>query len=150
MNSLKTWDEFAIRNRKSILSASKGKSQIGDLSDDPLSARLKRRQLFQQRQDVVPCLENNERRQFCVLVRAGNGIDFVPPNLPLPPPSNQSAPQYEKGLPDGFYRYNSSSGNEYVGYWKGSKRHGFGTAKVNHLYIFLHSWCWHSSLDIIV
>ena len=132
VNSLKTWDEYAMRNRKTILSASKAKTpQSGELSDDPLSARLKRRQLFQQRQEVVPCLENNERRQFCVLVRAVNGIDFVPPNLPPPPPSNQSAQQYKKGLPDGFYKYKSSSGNEYVGYWKNSKRHGFGTAKVS-------------------
>lgn len=132
VNSLKVWDEYAIRTRKTMVKSSKAQaSQLNEQSSDPLSARLSRRQIFQQRNDVAP-LENIERRQHRVLVRASNGIDFVPPALPPSlPSSNQDASIFRKGAPDGFYQYKSSSGNEFVGYWKDGKRHGFGTAKVS-------------------
>jgi hypothetical protein len=136
-NSLKAWDEFANRTRKTMLRANKLQAQqtVG-LSNDPLSARLSRRQLFQQRRDIAPLENNNERRQLRVLVRAKNGIDFVPPSLPPPLPSNNQSgvPLFKKGSPDGFYRYKSSSGNEYTGQWRDGKRHGFGTATVRLLH----------------
>ena len=132
VNSLKVWDEYAIRARKTMVKSSKAKaSQLNEQSSDPLSARLSRRQIFQQRNDVAP-LENIERRQHRVLVRASNGIDFVPPVLPPSlPSSNQDVSTFRRGAPDGFYQYKSSSGNEFVGHWKDGKRHGFGTAKVS-------------------
>jgi hypothetical protein len=137
VHSLKVWDEYAIRNRKIILSACKSKTpQSKEDPSDPLSARLSRRQLFKQRPGVSP-LENIERKQHHVLVRTVNG-DFVPPISPPPqPPNNQNAPLFKKGSPDGYYKYKSSSGNEYKGYWQHGKRHGFGTAKVC---VQLHSY----------
>lgn len=123
-------NSLSVKAWKRTLSVNKSKTHQSAGSNDPLSVRLSRRQLFQQRQDAA-LLENHERRQLRVLVRDENGVDFVPPPLPPSLPlTNHNSPLFKKGCPDGFYKYRSSSGNMYCGYWKGGKRHGFGTAKV--------------------
>lgn len=122
VHSLKAW--------KRNLSVNKSKAYQSAKSNDPLSVRLSRRELFQQRQGES-LFESQERRQLRVLVRDENGVDFVPPPLPPSLPlTNQNSPLFKKGCPDGFYKYRSSSGNQYIGTWKGDKRHGLGTAKV--------------------
>jgi len=113
------------------------------------NTRLSRKELFQREGlscsdlflDVVnDVFHSPEERK--VLIASKNGRDFVPPYEPpaMPPERKKDAPQFKRGMNDGFYMYKSSSGNEYSGHWKGGRRHGYGMAKYRDGEVFHGDW----------
>ena len=81
--------------------------------------------------DLAKDILNPEERQLMVTSR-DNEKYLVPRYRPpvLPPEEKKSAPLFKKGLKDGFYLYESSTGNKYSGMWKDGRRHGFGIVSV--------------------
>jgi hypothetical protein len=155
MSTLNAWEDFQA-SRKNI--TRRDSSGSGDRShalyanaiakyyntpskktEDPLSARLSRRQLYQQREaayagDVKELFDNiMDSADRLVLVTSKDGNALVPPYTPpdLPRQKQSDGPTFTKGSKDGYYVYKSSTGNEYSGHWKDGKRHGYGVAKVS-------------------
>jgi hypothetical protein len=89
--------------------------------------------------DVFHSLEEEEWK---VLEVSKNGRDFVPPYKPpkMPTDRNKDLPYFRKGMKDGYYKYKSSSGNEYSGQWKGGRRHGYGLATYRDGEVFHGEW----------
>ena len=119
--------------------------------DATLSNRLSRRQLFQRQSspgtdslldNLNDVIHNPEDRQILVASK-DNDKYFVPRyNPPALPPQNKGSAvkTFKKGQKDGYYKYKSSSGNEYVGNWKSGRRHGYGKAKYSQGEVYSGEW----------
>lgn len=91
--------------------------------------------------DLAKDILNPEERQLLVTSK-DNEKYLVPRYRPpvQPPDEKKSAPLFKKGLKDGFYLYESSSGNKYSGMWKDGRRHGYGIAKYRDGEVFSGEW----------
>ena len=115
--------------------------------DEKLTNRLSRSQLFKLQGSLGLLKETillpDESTQSVLVTSIDNDKYLVPPyeapSLPLESDTRE-AQTFRKGMQDGFYTYQSSSGNSYHGLWKDGRRHGTGIATYREGEIYHGLW----------
>jgi len=140
----------SLGNYHSVVSQYTSSSKI--LQDETLKSRLSRKHLYNRQgslttddllhvEDEAKDITSLGDRQ--VLVTSTDNEKYMVPRYKpptMPPETNKDELPFKKGLPDGYYTYKSSSGNDYSGQWKAGKRHGFGRAKYRQGEVYHGQW----------
>jgi len=141
----------SLGNYHSVVSQYTSSSKIL-LQDETLKSRLSRKHLYNRQgslttddllhvEDGAKDITSLGDRQ--VLVTSTDNEKYMVPRYKpptMPPETNKDAMPFKKGLPDGYYTYKSSSGNDYSGQWKAGKRNGFGRAKYRQGEVYHGQW----------
>jgi len=142
----------SIGNYHSVVSQYTSSSKLV-LQDETLKSRLSRKHLYNRQgslttEDLLHVEDggkdiNSRTEGRQVLVTSTDNEKYMVPRYKpptLPPETNKDATPFKKGLPDGYYTYKSTSGNDYSGQWKAGKRHGFGRAKYRQGEVYHGQW----------